>query len=315
MANIIGSMTGWWRGRSGRAVAILGAVALAMGVAAPGARGEIVYVAGSAGQFGTFDTASKAFTNIATTSRVFFGLALTPGGTLYGVANGSNDLFTINTTTGAVKDLGALSIPQLTITANAAGALFGIDLATAGSLDSIDPTSLKVTTIGPTGASTQGSLAFGGNGDLYETIANVGTTDTLARLDTATGAGTTVGDTGFANIFGLASAGGTMFGFDTVNDLLTINLASGLATQDGKYGLPGGGFVEAAAVVPVPEPSSMALTAAGAALVAGSARRRRARAGGPSQPCSMTTSSARSASSARHTRPDSGTTRGPCAVI
>jgi Domain of unknown function (DUF4394) len=62
--------------------------------------------------------------------------------------------------------------------------------------------------------------------------------DDLYTIDLATGTAVAVGDTGFADIEGLAFAGTTLYGIDDATDaLVTINTATGAATLVGSLGV------------------------------------------------------------------------------
>ena len=59
----------------------------------------------------------------------------------------------------------------------------------------------------------------------------------LVKLDIATGAVTKIGSTGFPKLFGVAFAGGQVFGFthDGTGDVVTIDPASGVGTLFGTF--------------------------------------------------------------------------------
>lgn len=105
--------------------------------------------------------------------------------------------------------------------ATAGNELYGIDLETGAS-----------TRIGPMGGSyySSGDCVVDKNDLLYMTSKHLSDQDTLVRLDTNTGAATTIGDIGYRNIFGLTAAWGYLFGLSSAGQLIEIDLATGRGT-------------------------------------------------------------------------------------
>ena len=113
-----------------------------------------------------------------------------------------------------------------------------------GSLYSIDAATGAATLIGASGFSgVEGAAAFGPDGSLYAADSSAAA-NSLIRLDTATGAGTLVGAFGVfgQDISGLAFIDEMLFGVDgLLNNLVTIDVTSGLATTVGSLGISVGG--------------------------------------------------------------------------
>lgn len=121
-----------------------------------------------------------------------------------------------------------------------------VGAAQDGMLYEIDPATGAAEPIGAYGESE----GYGSSGDLVS-VANLGTyatlrhltpgtwsTDRLARIDPTTGAvEEIVGDTGFANIWGLGFWNDRLFGFAETGEFLTIDVATGVATVEEQTGV------------------------------------------------------------------------------
>ncbi len=153
--------------------------------------------------------ASTFIADLSGTTAVINGLAFDAGSqTLYGIAQATGALYTIDTGTGAATlvggsggTIGALDFDGTT------GTLYGIDdSAGASKLVSIDPATGAQTLIGTLGAGIAdcNGLAAMADGSLYTINA---ATDQLLSINKATGAATVVGATGglFAASYGMAA--------------------------------------------------------------------------------------------------------------
>lgn len=283
----------------------LAGAALALAAASSGA----VTLVGltSAHELATFDSATPgsasrvAITGLAAGDRLV-GIDLRPSNNrLYGLSLSQN-LYTLDATTGAATFVAALSNPVIS------GSLgWGIDFNPVA--DYAGATSLRVVSSAggnfainaSTGAvgNTANTIAPGYTAVAYinsQPLAGAGpastalyyidsTTDTLAMAPGAfnTPTITTVGALGIdvlrANGFEVAPDGSayaaltTDMGSSLVSGLYRIDLATGRATMLGEFN----GTLSGLALAPVPEPASWALMAGGAVLLAGARLRRRAR--------------------------------------
>lgn len=186
-------------------------------------------------------------------------LAFTPSLGLYGLGHGA--LYQINTSNGQATDVGPVGAGLTAMVYGPDGVMYG----TSGNrLYSIDISSGNTTLIGSGSYHSPESLEFDAAGVLYAVVDGHGE-DSLYRIDTATGAGTRVGNPGaigFGDVEGLAFVNGTMYGYTEDGLELSINLTSGVGSLVRHVGV---GF-EATAVDPpqTPEPASLLL--AGVAL-------------------------------------------------
>ena len=139
------------------------------------------------------------------------------GGTLYGAfissGSGPSTLVTMDTTTGIFTSIGATGYGPISGLAWDGSTLFGVTNGSSGPSDllTIDITTGAASLVGAlgTGFDHTGSIEFGENGVLYAGFAqnnSAGLGGWLASVDTATGAATIIGDTGFSSITGLALA-------------------------------------------------------------------------------------------------------------
>lgn len=163
--------------------------------------------------------------------RALMGIAFAPNGTLYGASWANNNLYTLNTTTGAASLVGNLGVPG-----------FVMDL----SYDYANSTMYGISSSGP-----QGSLLY--------------------SVDLGTGAGTLVTNiSGNACLMGLSTTSSGKFittDYCSLNSpLYQINPQTGDLTNLGSMGIsrPMGGDIFQ--VASVPEPTSYALLLAGLGL-------------------------------------------------
>lgn len=166
------------------------------------------------------------------------------GGVLY-VTDLANNLYRVNSTTGAATRIGATGIPALPF----------VPLSTNsdGTFNAYDET------------------LFGANGRLYATfdaftvnsstfeLGTVLIPDRLYQIDPATGLTTVVGPTEL-NLAAVAFVNGTAYAFNAnTNQILTLDLATGRTNFVSNYDSPG----ILVGAVATPEPLTMALTGIG----------------------------------------------------
>ena len=245
------------------------------------ASAQSVFVSGADNEFGTVDVTTGVFTSLGTTPVTITGLAFNSSGTLFAVDSMATTLYTVNQTNGALTAIGGLgpavvgSSAGVGLAFSPSGTLFlqDQDPNNASNLFTVDPTTGLATLVGPVGVSSSGSIAFVGN-TLFESNNEPGSgtpaaPDVLNVLNQATGAGTPLPfSTAATDLFGLANVNGTLYGFDALAEIVTINTTLGTSTFQGTYALPtgpNGNSIFAAtffnAPVSVPEPSALALLA------------------------------------------------------
>jgi streptogramin lyase len=149
--------------------------------------------------------------NISGTTAVINGLAFDPAsGTLYGIAQATGQLFSIDPATAAASAIGAVAgggtVGALEFDADT-GTLYGIDDVAGGSrLITINPSTGVQAVVGALGAGIAdcNGLAVTDAGELYTINA---ATDQLLRINPQTGAATVVGATNglFAASFGMSA--------------------------------------------------------------------------------------------------------------
>jgi hypothetical protein len=181
-------------------------------------------------------------------------------GMMYGIsgASGTSSLYTVNRSTGAATVVGSsgaflngLVFGNGTLYASGNHTFYTVNRATG-----------LATTVGSGTYTSSGDLEFDGSGNLYLT-STTGGNDSLYRINTATGAGTLIGSAGslgFPNVWGLAWANGTMYGFTAGGNVITINLATGAGTAVTTYASSFNGIA-----VANPEPATLIMM--GSALV------------------------------------------------
>ncbi len=194
---------------------------------------------------------ATGFTNVS-------GLAFQPGtGVLYGVDHASDQLITINTSTGAGTAVGFLGVDvfDVGLAFDGSGNLFMSADGGGESLYSIDPSTGITTEIGTISSSGVAGLDFSPSGVLY------GLADTpdnnLVVIDPLTGDTTIVGGLGFSTNtggIGFFDDSDTIYAaFGFANEgLTTIDAASGAAATPVDVGIDFAGL----AVVTIPEPTS-----------------------------------------------------------
>jgi YVTN family beta-propeller protein len=166
--------------------------------------GPYNYITGGYGdptQFGIVDLTTGVFTPLGNLGLTLGGLAVGPGGVLYGGAG--QTLYSVNPTNGALTAVGTSSLGYYDVGSTTSG-LF--EVGTDFNLYSINPNTGALTLIGPTGLDYFNGLSTGSD-TLYLTSGS-----TLYTLNTTTGAATLVGSAG-TGIFGaVVVEGGIIYG-------------------------------------------------------------------------------------------------------
>jgi hypothetical protein len=229
----------------------------------------MAYLTTGTDQFGTLDLDTGQFTLIANTGVLLAGLGVIDG-KLYGRAEGTDQLYQINTTNGSLTPVGTGAITYSDFGSTTAG-LFGT--GRDGHLYSIDPSNGSAIEIGNTGL---GCVVCGmsvNTSALYYT--NV---SDFYSLDTTTGAPTLIGNTG-QDFGALLYEAGTLWagGYGGIFNLNpTDGKATFVASLSGTTSTFWGLAPDPLPASAVPEPGYIGLLGGSLGLVA-LARRRLAR--------------------------------------
>lgn len=133
----------------------------------------------------------------------------------------------IDSYTGAATPLGTGAFGQNALARTANGTFWSTrSLGTSYVLTNIDPDHGTATTAFPCGDLR--ALSAGPGNSLYGILD--GSTDRLVQIDTATGAATTIGSTGFPGVQALAQHQGVLYGWDVSAGLLVVDPTTGAAT-------------------------------------------------------------------------------------
>ncbi len=240
-------------------------VTLAFGLAlsSVASAGQMLWVGDEHGNLGTVDIATGAVNVIGNMGTAMTDIAFDNHGNLYGIT--FNSLFRIDTATAGITHIG-----QHTLGVGAKNSLeFGADgtlYAASDALYSLDVGTGAASRIGNGGAAYQssGDLAFVG-GDMY--LSSAGISDSLMRVDAATGVATLIGDLGFNAVYGLATdLENNLWGLSGTS-ILSINTLTGAASFVLDYAGSGLGQAWGSAFFErpgtVPEPSALLMMSAG----------------------------------------------------
>jgi hypothetical protein len=266
--------------RVSRSILLLSAFVL-FGVSA-NAGSIFAAIAGSSNFFGTIDTTTGVFSNIATQPATVFGMGFNGNGTLYGTddASPSAGVYQIDPGTGALNPLG--TVPDTTEggTVGSDGLIYSVGAGGNANFFTIDPVTLVVHIINDNLGFQSDGLAVFLDGIFYTDILSSDGNDQLEAVDPVTGIATPVGTGLGVFIFSGVNVNGVIYAAGGDGNLYTINTATGIATLD--VAITGViGNVDALAFNSIPEPSTGMLASLGfvlaGAAVAIRSRRRRAR--------------------------------------
>jgi hypothetical protein len=210
--------------------------------------------------FGTLDLNTGVYANIGYSGILLCGLGEV-NGVVYGGAEESNELYSVNTSTGALTAIGSNSLMLYGDTGSTLSGLYAI--GRDSNLYSINVLTGNATLIGYLGAPIGGVIGMSSNSSaLYYT-----SDDSLYTINTTTGAETLVGTTG-APIGAMVTEGGTLYaGVESPLEVGTLNTATAALTAGAaEIGAPSDywGLVPEAAT---PEPGYWALLGSGLAVL------------------------------------------------
>jgi hypothetical protein len=178
-------------------------------------------------QFGVVDLNTGVFTDLGDMGQRLTGLAVGPGGVLYGSGynNGSGpyndpDFYTINPTTGALTLVGSSFSAGFYDLGSTTTAIFAI--GNDGNLYSINPNTGAGTLIGPT---IKGNGLSSGGSTLYMTSGS-----TLYTINTTTGAATLVGSSNSGAFGSDVVENSIIYGSSSDGAIYTLSSSNGAAT-------------------------------------------------------------------------------------
>ena len=145
------------------------------------------------------------------------------------IHDGAGTIGTVETTTG-VATVSSTAAVFTDIAYAADGTLYAIDFE---NLYTVDPMTGATTLIGAHGVPGGNALVFGSDGTLY---AHGFATTFVYSLNTTTGAGSAIGDTGYASAGDLAFVGDVLYLSTGTDDLITIDTTSGAGALVGAIG-------------------------------------------------------------------------------
>lgn len=146
------------------------------------------------------------------------------------VSTGGAGLATVDVSTGATSFIGNTGVVLTDIAFSPTGELYGISFSDLYRVNSSTGATTLVGNLGSVGG-TANALVFGANGTLYMAGSS------LYTVDTQTGAATAVGAIGHQSGGDLAFIGGDLYMASTGNQLVELDLATGLGTVIGNLGV------------------------------------------------------------------------------
>src|ERR1700693_3715807 len=202
---------------------------------------------GTTNLFGTLDITTGQFTQINTTTPLFYAMTTGPGGQIYGADLNSGRLFKISPS-GGTTPFGSVTAPD---------AFYGLAYSAASGnffADNLNSTNVTLYSIAGDGNSSSsfvpgtlspipgifppGNLPFGPGGKLYYNYSGDqinATNSQLYTVNTSTGVLPPVGTGLGSTILTMFSDAGTLYGIDTFDTsglgIFSINTTTGLATQ------------------------------------------------------------------------------------
>jgi sugar lactone lactonase YvrE len=188
-----------------------------------------------------------------------FDIALDPiSAILYGVS-GNGRLYSIDQVTASTSLIGNTSAFINGLTFSSDGTLYGTG---TDSLYTLNLATGAAGLIGTGNYDSSGDIAFDDAGNLYLS-STTGAGDSLWTIDTSSGVGTLLGQTGFTNVYGLNYANDTLYGFTSSGTTLALDTLTGAGSSLPTNGIQAYGADGVGGVTNVSEPASIALFSLG----------------------------------------------------
>lgn len=229
----------------------------------------VLWVDDSSGGLGKVDVATGAVTMVGNMGVVMTDIAFDPSGNLFGISFGT--LYSINQVSAAVTPIGNLGTSLNSLVFSSTGTLYGANT----SLYSINTSTGAASNIGNGGVfyGSSGDLAFV-NGNLYLSSTSP-VSDSLIKIDKATGIGTNIGPIGVSNVYGMATNDNVHLYGVAGTSIYSIDALTGQGNFLINYGGHGLGVANGTAFVSeVPEPESYLMLLTGLGLLGYVAARR-----------------------------------------
>jgi hypothetical protein len=190
---------------------------------------EIDYAVTTQNQLGTVDLQTGAFTLLGSVNGIAGGeigdIAREPGGLLYGMDSNSR-LVLINPVALTTSLVGNTGLSIFALAFRPDGILFG--LSSDGDLYTIDKSNGVPTLVAPISGASIASyydIRFDSAGKCYLLDGS----STLYTLDVSSGQATLVGSIGYS-VYNLNYDNGTLYGFTTTGQIISINTTTGAGT-------------------------------------------------------------------------------------
>jgi hypothetical protein len=180
----------------------------------------------SSGEIGQINTSTGVFTPIGTNSTIFADIALSGNSELFGVGSDSK-LYRINLTSNTSTSIGSLGVDINALDFAGDGNLYGTDSNGFYRIDTSNGQATLVKTI-PDFVSS-GDIVFNSANNQFLATSKVDSNDNLFSI-ALDGTATKIGNIGFSNVFGLFGENGTLFGYTSNGEQITINPATGAGT-------------------------------------------------------------------------------------
>ncbi len=210
-------------------------------VAIPAQADDLAYMATGSDNFGVLDLDDGEYTQIGNMGQLLSGLGVA-GGTIYGGVEGGDTLYSVNTTTGALTDVGTGDITYYDFGSTLTGLYALADQGGTLYLYSVSTTGIA-TAMGSTGLSASGAPV--GLSDNSNTLyLSDGTS--LYTVNTSTGVVNAVGSLGPVGIGAMVLENGTLYG--GVNELggnYSSTMVATINTTTGAANTPGPGLINA----------------------------------------------------------------------